>query len=65
LTVDFCIPVRRLGAGRSGFIGPPAHHGAEKITPMLYQSAQSIKPGIPAFDICAKRQVRNASIDKS
>jgi gentisate 1,2-dioxygenase len=54
-----------LGAGRSGFIGPPAHHGAEKITPMLYQSAQSIKPGIPAFDICAKRQGRNASIDKS
>jgi hypothetical protein len=53
--VDFNIPVRRLGAGEFGFIWPPSHHGAEKITPMLYQSTQSIKPGIPAFDICAVR----------
>jgi hypothetical protein len=57
--------VRRFGAGYSVFIQPPTHHGAEKITPMLYQSAQSIKSGMPAFDICAVRQGRNASIDKS
>jgi hypothetical protein len=57
--------VRRFGAGYSVFIQPPTHHGAEKITPMLYQSAQSIKSGMPAFDICAVRKGRNASIDKS